>query len=90
MIRFNLFPLIATLLVLGFGYIILYLASKTEKGLKTTGKIIGIAIIALATTSIVLDLVIGIINSMRMASMQNNAEASRMIRPVPPAVPRVK
>lgn len=90
MIRFNLLPLMVTLLVLGFGYIVLYLASKAEKGLKQTGQFIGTVIITLAVISIVLDLTFSIINSFRLMSMSASQEAGKMIRPVLPATPRVK
>lgn len=79
MIRMGLsgFEIMATLVAFGFGFVVLYLASKSEGSLKKMGQVMGMVIIVLSGIALLLDLYIGIMIAQRMMSPRPQQKAEQ-------------
>ena len=63
---FSAVDIMVSLLVLGFGFIVMHLAAKSDDSLKRLGKVIGAVMIILGTASVLFDFYVGAVIMKRM------------------------
>lgn len=90
MIRFgfNLSLVMLSLLVLGAGYVVWHIASKSEKIAKRVGRAIAIVMIGLSSITIIINCVVGAIIFVKLASMRAAHSAGEISRQKPVSKPQ--
>ena len=81
---FGIMELFFALIVLGLGYVVLYLAAKSDGGLQGLGKLIGRIMLIISTIMILLTLYVFTVAIIRTVT-GNRAQSVQPSRAVPPA-----